>query len=53
MPYLFFRPASGVEACVTKWLSLGGTHHEVIVLGDFEARIRLLCSLLGIEFCAL
>lgn len=53
MPYLFFRPASGVETCVTKWLSLGGTHHEVIVLGDFEARIRLLCSLLGIEFCAL
>lgn len=50
MPYLFFRPESGVRRCVTSWLEAGGTHHEIIVPGDFEARIRLLCRLTGIEF---
>ena len=28
----------------------GGTHHEIIVPGDYAARVRLLCRLLGIEF---
>lgn len=53
MPYLFFRPASGVRACVTAWLEQGGTHHETIVLGDHTARVRLLCRLLGVEFVQL
>ena len=35
---------------VTAWLEKGGTHHEVIVPGRWEARIRLLCRILGIEF---
>ena len=50
MPYMFFRPASGVRACIKAWLEQGGTHHEVIVPGDYAARVRLLCRLLGIEF---
>lgn len=53
MPYLFFRPASGVRACVTAWLEQGGTHHETIVLGDHTARVRLLCRLLGVEYVQL
>ena len=48
MPYMFFRPDSGVEACVTRWLGEGGTHHETIVLGEHAARIRLWCRLCGI-----
>lgn len=32
------------------WLEQGGTHHEIIVPGDYAARVRLLCRLLGIEF---
>ncbi len=52
MPYLFFAPDSGVQPCVTAWLNAGGTHHEVIVPGDREHRIRLLCRMLGIEFTA-
>lgn len=50
MPYMFFRPNSGVRPCVKGWLEQGGTHHETVVLGDWEDRIRLLCRLLGIEF---
>lgn len=48
MPYLFFRPASGVEKCITDWLEEGGTHHEIIVAGDRKQRIRLFCRLCGI-----
>lgn len=50
MPYMFFRPQTGVRACVKAWLEQGGTHHETVVLGDWENRIRLLCRLIGIEF---
>ena len=53
MPYMFFRPDSGVEACVTRWLEEGGTHHETIVLGDYAARIRVLCKLCGIQIVEL
>lgn len=50
MPYMFFRPDSGVRTCVQNWLEAGGTHHETVVLGEYEGRIRLLCRLIGIEF---
>lgn len=53
MPYLFFRPASGVRRCVTAWLECGGTHHETIILGEHTARVRLLCRLLGVELIEL
>ena len=52
MPYLFFRPESGVRPCVTAWLERGGTHHEAVVLGVSEPRVRLWCQLAGIEFAA-
>ena len=50
MPYVFFRPDSGVRPCVTAWLEQGGTHHEILVPGTPEPRVRLLCRLAGIEF---
>lgn len=50
MPYMFFRPESGVRPCVKAWLEQGGTHHETVVLGDWEDRIRMMCRLTGIEF---
>ncbi|MBR2048144.1 MAG: arabinose isomerase [Oscillospiraceae bacterium] len=50
MPYMFFRPDSGVRQCVKSWLEQGGTHHETVVLGDCSDRVRLLCRLIGIEF---
>lgn len=50
MPYFFWRPASGIEACVESWLAQGGTHHEVINLGDLRNRWKMLCKMLGVEF---
>lgn len=50
MPYLFFRPDSGVKECVEGWLKQGGTHHEVICLSDVSDRWRMLCEMLNIEF---
>lgn len=53
MPYMFFHPRSGVRECVKAWLEQGGTHHEAIVYGDQTARIRLWCTMLGIEFVSI
>jgi L-arabinose isomerase len=51
MPYFFWRPQSGVEPCVEAWLRAGGTHHEVISLGDMRQRWKMLCGMLQIEYC--
>lgn len=53
MPYLFFRPDSGVSACARAWLEQGGTHHEALVLGERLERIRLFCKLWNVEFVQL
>ncbi len=50
MPYIFFSPDNGIESCVEGWLKHGGTHHEVISLGDVSNRWRMLCDMLGIEY---
>lgn len=50
MPYFFFKPKSGAAACAKGWLEHGGGHHEVVVLGDFTNRIKLLCKMLNIEY---
>lgn len=50
MPYFFFRPDSGVESCVEGWLKAGGTHHEIICLGDMTNRWKMLCDLLEIKY---
>lgn len=50
MPYFFWKPDSGIESCVEAWLRNGGTHHEVINIGDVSARWRMLCDMLDIEY---
>lgn len=50
MPYFFFRPDTGVKSCVEAWLKQGGTHHEVICLGDVSRRFKMLCEMLDIEY---
>ncbi len=50
MPYIFWKPRSGIERCVEAWVGAGGTHHEVICLGDVSRRWRMLCSMLGVEY---
>lgn len=53
MPYFFWRPDSSMETCVEGWLNAGGTHHEVINLGDLRARWKILCGILDIEYVEL
>lgn len=49
MPYFFWRPDVGIERCVEGWIASGGTHHEVINLGDITERWKMLADYLGIE----
>jgi L-arabinose isomerase len=51
MPYGFFRPDSGVRACMDAWLRLGGPHHQVLNPGRQAAAWRVFCELAGIELC--
>ncbi len=49
MPYFFWRPDCGPGECVQKWLKYGGTHHEVINLGDISRRWEMLADMLDVE----
>lgn len=42
-----------MEACVEQWLRNGGTHHEVINLGDVTRRWKMLMDMLGCEYVQL
>ncbi|TBW38745.1 arabinose isomerase [Siculibacillus lacustris] len=50
MPYFFYRPDTGVTECLTGWLKNGGTHHQVLHLGDVRPRWKAYCELAGIEY---
>ena len=50
MPYFFWKPDAGIQTCVETWLRSGGTHHEVINLGDVSRRWKMLANMLGIEY---
>jgi L-arabinose isomerase len=50
MPYFFFRPERGVAACLDGWLNAGGTHHQVLHLGDVRRRWAAFCDMCGVEY---
>lgn len=50
MPHFHFKPASGLRECNDGWLKAGGTHHQVLHLGDQRQKWRMLCNILGIEY---
>lgn len=50
MNYTFFKPDSGVKKSMEGWLKLGGTHHQVMFLGDPRRKLCMLCKLLDIEY---
>jgi len=52
MPYGFFRPDSGVRACMDAWLRAGGPHHQVLNPGRQAETWRTFCELAGVEFSA-
>ncbi|MEX2601329.1 MAG: hypothetical protein WD355_06750, partial [Balneolaceae bacterium] len=50
MPYFHFKPDTGLRACNDDWLRSGGTHHQVVHLGDQRRKWKMLCRILGIEY---
>ena len=50
MPYIFYKPETGIEKCVESWLVNGGTHHEVINLGDTSSKWKMLCNILDVQY---
>jgi L-arabinose isomerase len=50
MNYTFFKPDTGIKKSMESWLKLGGTHHEVMFLGDPSRKFSMLCKNLGIEY---
>ena len=50
MPYFFWKPDSGLENCIEGWLRAGGTHHEVINIGDVRRRWKMWRNMCGIEY---
>lgn len=50
MNHAFFRPDMGIRPAMDEWLRYGGTHHEVLFLGDARPRLEMLCDILGIDY---
>lgn len=50
MNYTFFKPYTGVKASMDGWLRNGGTHHQVMFVGDQTRKFKMLCAILNIEF---
>ena len=51
MNYSFFKPENGIRESMDNWLKFGGTHHEVLFLGDQVRKLKMFCEILDIEFC--
>jgi len=49
MNYLFFTPYVGVKKAMNDWLRLGGSHHQVLWMGDHMGGLQMLCDQLDIE----
>lgn len=50
MNFTFFRPYTGVKQAMTEWLRNGGTHHQVLFLGNVSRKFERLCDILDIEY---
>jgi len=50
MNYSFFKPDAGIRRSMDAWLECGGTHHQVLFLGDRARRFRMLCNIARIEY---
>lgn len=50
MNYSFFKPDTGIKKAMEAWLRNGGTHHEVLWMGDHRRKLEMLCHVLEIEY---
>lgn len=50
MNYTFFKPEIGIKKSMDIWLKYGGTHHQVMFLGDHARKLKMLCDVLDIDY---
>ncbi len=50
MNHAFFKPDTGIRSAMDNWLANGGTHHEVLFMGDCTSRLKILSDMLGINY---
>jgi L-arabinose isomerase len=50
MNYTFFKPDAGIKQSMDNWLKYGGTHHQVLWLGDQRRKLRYFCDISGIGY---
>lgn len=50
MPYGSYRPHNGIKECMNNWLKAGGSHHQIMHLGDRRERWKIFCELSNIEY---
>lgn len=50
MNHTFMKPDNGVKKAMDGWLRYGGTHHQVLWLGDQTRKLEFLCDILDIEY---
>ncbi len=50
MPYGSYRPHNGVKQCMDAWLKAGGSHHQIMHLGDVRERWKIFCELSHIDY---
>jgi len=50
MNYTFFKPDTGIRNSMNAWLKYGGTHHQVMFLGEHARKFKMLCDILGVEY---
>ncbi len=53
MPSFFFRPDRGAAALAESWMRSAGAHHQAVVLGDAEERLRMWCAINRVELVLL
>lgn len=49
MNHTFFKPDIGIKKAMDKWLQFGGTHHEIMWIGDHVEALKKLCNIMEIE----
>ena len=50
MPYFHFSPKSGLQKCLCDWLENGGTHHQVLHLGDHRETWEMFAKFIDVNY---
>jgi L-arabinose isomerase len=50
MNYSFFRPDTGIRKSMDDWLKYGGTHHQILWMGDQRRRLKNFSEIIGMTY---